>query len=73
MFIDGSDTNNFESWTTKDHFSPKFLRFFFLHNIPNKYTFADNSDKKTELLNAMQPQFFIYNKATTDNQRNFNF
>jgi hypothetical protein len=41
--------------------------------MPNKYTFADNSDKKTELLNAMQPQFFIYNKATTDNQRNFNF
>ena len=35
--------------------------------MPN--TFADNSDKKTELLNAMQPQFFIYNKATTDNQR----
>ena len=29
MFIDGSDTNNFESWTTKDHLSPKFLRFFF--------------------------------------------
>ena len=29
MFIDGSDTNNFESWTTKDHFSPKFLRIFF--------------------------------------------
>jgi hypothetical protein len=21
----------------------------------------------------MQPQFFIYNKAATDNQRNFNF
>jgi hypothetical protein len=41
--------------------------------MPNKFTFVDNSHKKTELLNAMQPQFFIYNKAATDNQRNFNF